>query len=40
MDKKKVFWLTGSSFFDVDEKIVPEMNRMYDIHWFVLVQKE
>lgn len=40
MNKKKVFWLTGSSFFDVDEKIVPEMNKLYDIHWFVLVQKE
>lgn len=40
MKSKKVFWLTGSSFFDVDEKLVPEMNKLYDIHWFVLVQKE
>ena len=40
MNKKKVFWFRGSSFFYVDDKIVPEMNKLYDIHWFVLVQKE
>lgn len=35
----KVFWLTGSSFFDVDERLVPEMVKKYDVFWFVLVQK-
>lgn len=37
---KKIFWLTGSSFFDVDERIVPVLNKEYDIFWFILRQKE
>ena len=37
---KQIFWLTGSCFFDVDENIVPLMNKKYDIYWFILRQPE
>lgn len=37
---KKVFWLTGSNFFDVDEKLVPEISKSYDVYWCIIVQKD
>lgn len=40
MIKKRVFWLTGSSLYDVDEKLVPALNKLYDIHWYVIVQRD
>jgi len=39
--KKKIAWITGTCFFDVDEHIVPEMSKRYeryDIYWIVLRQ--
>lgn len=40
MKTHKLFWLTGSSFFDVDEPIVPKLSQLFDIHWFVIVQSD
>lgn len=40
MEKKKICWLTGSSFIDVDEPIVPELSKYYDIRWVVIRQKD
>ncbi len=37
---KKIFWLTGSSFFDVDEHIVPAFCKRYEINWFVVIQRK
>lgn len=40
MKKKKIIWITGSSFIDVDLPIVPRLKKYYDITWFVVRQKD
>lgn len=40
MKKKKIIWITGSSFIDVDLPIVPRLKEYYDITWFVVRQKD
>ena len=37
---KKIFWLTGSSFFDVDENLVPSLKSKYDIYWVIVCQNK
>ena len=36
MIKKKIVWLTGDYFVDVDMSIVPELKKNYDIKWIVI----
>lgn len=38
--KKTIFWLTGSSFFDVDKPIVPILKEHFEIYWIIIKQKE
>jgi glycosyltransferase involved in cell wall biosynthesis len=33
---KKIVWITGDYFIDVDLPIVPLLNKLYDIQWFVI----
>lgn len=40
MDKKKIIWITGSNFFDVDKPIVPQLVEYYDIYWIVVCQEK
>ena len=36
--KKKILWITGTCFFDVDENVVPKVSKLYDLYWVVLRQ--
>lgn len=36
--KKKIVWITGTCFFDVDENVVPKVSKLYDLYWVVLRQ--
>ena len=37
--KKRIVWITGTCFFDVDENIVPYLIKKYDINWYVIRQQ-
>lgn len=39
-EKKKVIWVTGSSFIDVDLPIVPRIAEIFDVIWLVIRQKD
>lgn len=36
--KKKIAWITPSCFVDVDLPIIKELQIVYDIHWYVVLQ--
>ena len=36
MNKIRIAWLTGHSFIDVDESIVPELSEYFSIRWIVI----
>lgn len=38
MTKKKIAWITPSCFVDVDLPIIKELQKVYDIHWYVVLQ--
>ena len=38
--KINVYWLTGSSFIDVDIPIISKLQGDYNIHWVIFRQKE
>lgn len=38
MAKKKIAWITPTCFVDVDLPIIKELQLVYDIHWFVVLQ--
>ncbi|MCQ2123218.1 MAG: glycosyltransferase [Fibrobacter sp.] len=40
MKQKRIFWITGSSFIDVDLPIVPKINENFDITWIVIRQQD
>ena len=40
MTKKKIAWITPSCFVDVDLPIIKELQIVYDIHWYVIVQRD
>lgn len=40
MTKRKICWITGSNFLDVDIPIIPRLIEKYDITWFIFRQKE
>lgn len=37
--KKRIVWITGTCFFDVDENIVPYLINRYEINWYVIRQQ-
>lgn len=36
---KKIAWITGSNFFNVDEPLMRQLNKFYNIYWVVFIQK-
>lgn len=36
---KKIAWITGSNFFNVDEPLMRELSKSFDIYWIVFVSK-
>lgn len=40
MIQKKICWVTGSGFFDVDEPIIPHLSKHFDIYWIVVREKK
>lgn len=36
MKKKKICWITSTSFLDVDLPIVPQLQKEYDIEWVII----
>lgn len=37
-NKIKLFWITGSNFYSVDEPLMSELNHIFDIFWVILIQ--
>lgn len=37
--KNRVFWITGSCFFDVDENVLPGISKYFFIYWVIIRQK-
>lgn len=37
---KKIAWITGSNFFNVDEPLMRKLSKYFDIKWVVLIQKD
>ena len=38
MAKKKIAWITPTCYVDVDLPIIKELQSVYNIHWFVVLQ--